>query len=55
MESGYKAKIGALCEFDFTGNGHHGGFSADIMEAYAGPRGRAALRNTQRCARAPAS
>jgi ABC-type branched-subunit amino acid transport system substrate-binding protein len=53
MESGFKAKIGALCELDFTGDGHHGGFSADIMEAYAGPRNRPALRNTQRCARAP--
>lgn len=53
MESGYKATIGALCQLDFTGDGHHGGFSADLMEAYAGPRGRVALRNTQRCARAP--
>ena len=53
MESGYKASIGALCELDFTGDGHHGGFSADLMESYRGPNGRAALRNTQRCARAP--
>jgi branched-chain amino acid transport system substrate-binding protein len=52
MESGYKATIGAACEADFTGDGHHGGFAADVMEAYALPSGRTALRNTQRCAKA---
>ena len=54
MESGYKATIGAACEVDFSRTGHHGVWAADVMEAYAGPRGRPAFRNTQRCAKAPA-
>jgi ABC-type branched-subunit amino acid transport system substrate-binding protein len=53
MESGYKATIGAACEVDFSRTGHHGVWAADVMEAYAGPRGRPAFRNTQRCAKAP--
>lgn len=54
MLSGYKATIGAACEVDFSRTGHHGVWAADVMEAYAGPRGRPAFRNTQRCAKAPA-
>jgi branched-chain amino acid transport system substrate-binding protein len=53
MESGYKAKIGAACPVDFSRDSHHGVWSADLMEAYQGPRGRAAFRNTQRCVEAP--
>ena len=53
MESGYKATIGAACEVDFSRTGHHGVWAADLMEAYPGPRGRPAFRNTQRCAQAP--
>ncbi len=53
MESGYKATIGASCLVDFSRTGHHGVWSADLMEAYAGPRGRPAFRNTKRCAEAP--
>lgn len=53
MEGGYKAKIGAACELDFSRDAHHGGAAADLMEAYAGPNGVPAFRNTQRCAKAP--
>jgi ABC-type branched-subunit amino acid transport system substrate-binding protein len=54
MESGYKAKVGAACPLDFSGDKHHGGYYADLLEAYMGPRNRAALRNSERCVRAPA-
>ncbi len=55
MESGYKSPAGGpACQVDFSGDGHHGGYYADLLEAYQGPRGRPALRNTQRCVRAPA-
>jgi ABC-type branched-subunit amino acid transport system substrate-binding protein len=53
MQSGYKATIGAACEVDFSKTGHHGGYATDLMEAYKTASGRAAFRNTQRCAKAP--
>ena len=53
MESGYKATIGAACPVDFSGDAHHGGHLADLMEAYALTSSRVAWRNTQRCLRAP--
>ena len=52
MEGGYKATLGAACPLDFSRSAHHGGNSADLMEAYRGPKG-AAYRNTQRCVAAP--
>jgi ABC-type branched-subunit amino acid transport system substrate-binding protein len=53
MESGYKATIGAACPVDFSGDAHHGGHLADLMEAYALTSSRVAWRNAQRCLRAP--
>jgi ABC-type branched-subunit amino acid transport system substrate-binding protein len=51
LEGGLKAKIGAACELDFSGDGHHGGHAADVLEAYRTEDGRAAWRTPQRCLR----
>jgi ABC-type branched-subunit amino acid transport system substrate-binding protein len=53
MESGYKATIGAACQVDFTGDRHHGGHLADLMEVYRVSGSRVGWRNAQRCRRAP--
>ena len=53
FEAGYKAKLSAaLCEIDFTKDRHHGGYAANIMEAYRLPNGEAGWRNIERCATA---
>jgi branched-chain amino acid transport system substrate-binding protein len=53
MDSGYKATIGAGCEVNFSSDGHHGGFYADVMEAYNISGSKTGYRNIQRCAKAP--
>lgn len=53
FEAGYKARLSdALCEIDFSKDAHHGGYAANIMEAYRTPSGRAGWRNIERCATA---
>jgi branched-chain amino acid transport system substrate-binding protein len=53
MEGGFQGAIGAACPADFARDPHHGGGSADLMEAYQAPSGHAAYRNTTRCSKAP--
>lgn len=50
MESGYHGVTGAACPVDFRGDGHHGGFFADLFEAYATGTGTAGWRPIRRCA-----
>jgi branched-chain amino acid transport system substrate-binding protein len=51
LEGGLKATFGAACPLDFSGDGHHGGVAADVLEAYRAADGRAAWRTPQRCMR----
>jgi ABC-type branched-subunit amino acid transport system substrate-binding protein len=52
MESGYKGTTGAACPVDFSGDGHHGGFAADLFEAYEVTSGNAGWRPIRRCVKA---
>ena len=52
MESGYKGTTGAACPVDFSGDGHHGGFAADLFEAYEVTPGNAGWRPIRRCVKA---
>jgi branched-chain amino acid transport system substrate-binding protein len=52
MESGYTGTTGAACPVNFSGDGHHGGFRADLFEAYAVSSGNAAWRPIRRCVQA---
>ncbi|MCW2542549.1 MAG: amino acid-binding protein [Frankiales bacterium] len=49
MESGYHGVTGAACPVDFRGDGHHGGFYADLFEAYATGANTAGWRPIRRC------
>ena len=49
MESGYHGVTGAACPVDFRGDGHHGGFYADLFEAYATGSNAAGWRPIHRC------
>jgi ABC-type branched-subunit amino acid transport system substrate-binding protein len=50
MESGYHGVTGAACPVDFRGDGHHGGFYADLFEAYSTGTNTAGWRPIRRCA-----
>jgi branched-chain amino acid transport system substrate-binding protein len=52
MESGYAGTTGAACAVNFSGDGHHGGFRADLFEAYAVSSGNAGWRPIRRCVKA---
>jgi ABC-type branched-subunit amino acid transport system substrate-binding protein len=54
MESGFKGTTGAACPVDFSGDGHHGGFAADLFEAYetSPGSGNAGWRPIRRCVKA---
>ncbi|MDT7571245.1 MAG: branched-chain amino acid transport system substrate-binding protein [Actinomycetota bacterium] len=52
MESGYTGTTGAACPVNFSGDGHHGGFRADLFEAYAVSNGNAGWRPIRRCVQA---
>ncbi|MDX6200296.1 MAG: branched-chain amino acid transport system substrate-binding protein [Actinomycetota bacterium] len=52
MESGFKGTTGAACPVDFSGDGHHGGFAADLFEAYAVTPGNPGWRPIRRCVKA---
>jgi ABC-type branched-subunit amino acid transport system substrate-binding protein len=52
MESGYTGTTGAACPVNFSGDGHHGGFRADLFEAYAVSSGSAGWRPIRRCVQA---
>jgi ABC-type branched-subunit amino acid transport system substrate-binding protein len=52
MMSGYHGTTGAACPVDFSGDGHHGGFRADLFEAYAVTPGKAGWRPIRRCVKA---
>ncbi len=46
----YDQTVGAFCNVDFTrGDGHHGGWSVNLFEAFNGPGGRPGWRPTRRC------
>jgi hypothetical protein len=52
MESGYSGTTGVACAVNFSGDGHHGGFRADLFEAYAVSSGNAGWRPIRRCVKA---
>jgi ABC-type branched-subunit amino acid transport system substrate-binding protein len=52
MLSGYHGVTGAACPVDFSKDGHHGGFAADLFEAYQTSTANAGWRPIRRCVKA---